>query len=557
MESVPKRWRDGRMMFKLGVAVALVGGAIVGILLVSMGGSRVRGPVPPPERLTGVSAWVDARHPGAPVPDRFLGLSFELSSAAQISRYAGGGDFATLLRSLGPGVLRLGGASADTRVAWTDAHTARPPWASSVLTPADLDRLGRLARGTGWGVLLTIGLVHFEPRAAAREAAAARAALGPWLLGIELGNEPDSYALHNQRGPRWGYATYNAQVSAYRRAIARATPGIAVAGPGVSGSGAFRQWGPAEALAQHPALLTGHHYPLGCHSAVAHTDAQLLSGRTRARETESLRTYVSVAQVTGVPFRMDETNSVSCGGEPGVSNTFAAALWAVSYIAQAMASGAAGINFEGNPASCEGYSPVCASSTAALASGALRPQPEWYALLLTRGLIGDRPVRTVLPPHRRTNLAVTTLLGPRGGLKVVIVDDDPPGSRRVKLSLHVGGRGRVESVLALTAPSPHSTSGVRLGGEWVSAQGSWRSPRLSRLDVRGGVIAVVVAPSSAALVSVSPSRPQAHKPAGRAALRLGVRGRPARSTRSCARTGCAKPAGARRGAPQPRGWRRG
>ena len=57
------------------------------------------------------------------MPPAFLGLSFEVSSLAQLGNYALGGDVVNLLRSLPPGLLRFGGITADTRVAWTDATT--------------------------------------------------------------------------------------------------------------------------------------------------------------------------------------------------------------------------------------------------------------------------------------------------------------------------------------------------------------------------------------------------------------------------------------------------
>ena len=60
-----------------------------------------------------LSVSVEAAHPGPPIPQAFLGLSFELSSLSQIARYAESGDLVTLLRSLGPGVLRFGGVSAE------------------------------------------------------------------------------------------------------------------------------------------------------------------------------------------------------------------------------------------------------------------------------------------------------------------------------------------------------------------------------------------------------------------------------------------------------------
>ena len=221
-----------------------------------------------------------------------------------------------MLRSLGAGVLRFGGASADTRVAWTDAATPLPAWASFALQAGDFRHLRKLASESGWQILLTIGLAHYDPRAAAREAVAAKTALGGWLAGIEIGNEPDSYARHNLRAAPWTPARYNAEVSSYRRAIGLLAPGIALAGPGVSGSAAFTRWGPAEAIAQRPALLTGHHYPLGCHQLPAPTIARLLSPRTRRAEDASLRRYLVrvTCQRDRIPSRRDKQRLLRWAG---------------------------------------------------------------------------------------------------------------------------------------------------------------------------------------------------------------------------------------------------
>ena len=42
---------------------------------------------------------------------------------------------------------------------------------------------------------------------------------------------------------------------------------------------------------------------------------------------KKLHDYVQVGHAFGVPVRISEANSISDGGEPFVSNTFAAALW--------------------------------------------------------------------------------------------------------------------------------------------------------------------------------------------------------------------------------------
>ena len=200
---------------------------------------------------------------------------------------------------------------------------------------------------------------------------------------------------------------------------------------------------------------------------------------------------------------MDETNSVSCGGRTGISDTFASALWALDYIARTMSAGVAGINFHGNPANCHGYSPLCAATPERLASGALSAQPEWYALLLARALIGSRPVRSVVRYSERANVDVATFLAPDGALRVVIVDDDPPGSRAALVSLHVGRGFAAGRILSLTAPSPAAHTGVELGGRPVDGAGSWHEPRsLPQAANRGGVISVAISPTSAALLTV-------------------------------------------------------
>ncbi len=461
--------------------------------------------VPVRDRPIPVSVSAEASEPGAPVPKDFLGLSFEVGSLARIAGYAGGGDLVAMLRSLGAGVLRFGGVTADEQVAWGGEGTPRPAWASSVLETGNLRELASLAAASGWHVLLTLGLGHFEPEAAAREAAAAKATLGESLEAIEIGNEPNSYANHGLRSLPWTPVQYNEQVSAYRGDIEALAPGIPLAGPDTSGSSAYEKWGLSEAIYQRPALLSGHHYPLGCTEQPAPSIERLLSPQIRELGEQSLRRYMFIARESEVPFRLDETNTVSCGGVPGISDTFASALWAVSYLTEAMSAGVSGINLEGNPSNCEGYTPVCAPSAEDLATGELVAQPEWYALLRARALIGERPVRTIVAPAQRPNVVASAFLAADGTLQLVLVDDDPPGARSVAMHLHVGSGFHGATILSLTAPSPEALSGVELGGQAVAANGSWSQPPiLPHAANRDGVITVDVAPSSAALVTVAP-----------------------------------------------------
>lgn len=485
-----------------------------------------------------VAVTINRLAPGPPVPPAFLGLSFEAAALDQIGQYADHGDLVSLLRSLGPGIIRFGGITSDQNIAWTDAVTPKPPWASHTIDAAQLQAIGRLSRRSGWKVLLTVGMAHFEPTAAAREVAAAHRALGANLAAVEIGNEPDAYGKHGFRTLPWIAQGYEEEVSEYRQAIAALTPGVPIAGPDVSGSGIFIEWGEEEALSQRPAFLTGHHYPMGCAQKPPPTIESLLSVVTRGRESASLGTYMKVARNQHVPMRIDEAGSVSCGGVAGISNTFSSALWATGYITQVMASGAIGINLQGNPGNCAGYTPVCAPDPAALATGALHAQPDWYAMLLTRSLVGYRPLPTTVqaegapapsegtpnpvespaggeatppPIPSGPNLVVASFSGPAHGVQVVLVDDEPQGSQALALRLNVGAGLGPGKVLRLTGPAPSATGDILLGGHAVSADGSLRAPiRPERIAAHAGVVTVTLTPSSAALVTVGPRAP-AHK----------------------------------------------
>ncbi len=440
---------------------------------------------------------------GPPVPARFLGLSFEVQSIPDLARFATEGDLALLLRSLGPSVLRLGGVTADSRTAFADPPGVPPSWASTTFSSADLQGLATLARVGDARVLLTLGLAHDDPQVAALEASAARRALGSSLLAAEIGNEPDAFGRHGLRPLPWTFAQYAPQIAAYRAAIAAAAPGLAIAGPDTTGA-SFAAWGPGEAHVERPALLTVHRYPLVCSALPAPSIAGLLSAATRDRDLTQLRSDVTIARAAGIPLRVDETNSVSCGGRAGVSDTFAAALWAVQFIAETMQLGIDGVNFHDLPASCAGYSPLCASDPAAFAQGRLTAAPEWYALLLMRNLIGERPLTTVVRPSAPTVLAAA--FAGLGVTRLVLVDTDATGTAR-PVRIAVGAAPATASVLALTAPSLAATGGVRLGGRGVNASGELLGAPVRRV-VRstGGAITIPLAPASAALVTLAPGR---------------------------------------------------
>ncbi|MGH2855326.1 MAG: glycosyl hydrolase family 79 C-terminal domain-containing protein, partial [Solirubrobacteraceae bacterium] len=469
-------------------------------------GGPARSSTPAP-RGRPVSVSVAARPAGPVVSADFMGLSFELRSLPAIAGYASRGNLVTLMRSLGPGVMRFGGISADEQAAWVgrgEAGSALPGWAHTAIDESDLSGLAALARATGWRVLLTVNLGHYDPAAAAQEAAAAHALLGSYLVGIEIGNEPDLFPRKHLRPPGAGVTAYLPQAAAYRAAIAAAAPGVPIAGPDPSTGVQGLRWVRAAASTLHPQLLTDHYYPLSS-CGEQPTISELLSPTVRRSESEVLQQTMALARAYATPLRMDETNDISCEGQPGVSDTFAAALWALDYTARAMAAGVAGVNFHDLIDRPRAYSPLLAPTLGALAAGALHAAPEWYGLLAAHTLVGGRTLPTSVAGAAPGELSASAVRAPDGRVRLVLVDYDHPGSPPLAVRLRVPRGLAVGRILRLTAPSPAATSGVRLGGREVAPDGTWTPPHaLPAVHGRAGSLAVQMDPSSAAVVTLSP-----------------------------------------------------
>lgn len=461
-----------------------------------------RRPLPARPHGRPVSVVVDLSPSAPQVPADFLGLSFEMGELPRIAGYAGHGDLAALMRSLGPGVMRFGGVSADAQVAWTSPGLALPGWAQIPITAADLTGVARLARASGWRVVLTLGLAHPDPQRAAREAAAAKAALGSRLAGLAIGNEPDAYARRHLRGAGWSFAAYRRDFARYRSAVAAAAPGVSLLGPDASSGVPGLSWVHA-AASLRPALLTDHYYPSSsCGYRPVVSD--LLDPRTRSAEQAILSALARIGRQTRVPLRLDETNNISCRGQPGVSDAFVSALWALDYVGRAIDAGLPGVNFHDLVGETLTYSPLAAKGPRALASGRLEAKPEFYALLLARRLLGDRPLGArVLGAG--TGLTAAALLSRRGSLHLVLVNFQSRGSEPLLVRLRVPARFGPGAILRLTGPSAAATRGVRLGGRGVRADGSW-APQdpLPQVYDGHGALSLSLSASSAALVTLLP-----------------------------------------------------
>jgi len=104
--------------------------------------------------------------------------------------------------------------------------------------------------------------------------------------------------------------------------------------------------------------MSYHHYALGgCEGKVV-TLAELLADGASVGSAEYLAPFAAASRAAGVPFRVGEGNSASCGGRDGVSNVFGTALWALDTLLAVAEVGVEQWNFHGGPKARDNYTPI-------------------------------------------------------------------------------------------------------------------------------------------------------------------------------------------------------
>jgi hypothetical protein len=447
------------------------------------------------------SMTIDPSQVGAPLERNFVGLSFEAQDLAAPGFHPG--TLVRYLRSLGQGVLRIGGNSSDETF-WTSTGQTPPSWSQQTLTPQTLAELATVAKRSGWKVILGVNLKHYDPARAANEVTYASQELGSSLVGVEIGNEANYYYSSE--------SSYWTDFENYVTAIRAAVPGAPIVGPD-TGHDAFSFLEAfANDEASHPDImeLTHHWYPTSACDGGTVTIPELLSASARQQSQSVADLVVGLARELGVPAAIDETNSVDCGGASGVSDRYAAALWSLDYGLLLAGEGISGVNFHGSIGPCDGapaYTPMCAPTEADALAGDLTARPEYYGLLALH-LVGIGNFVAVSNPDSANIRAYAVKNGRR--LTVVLDDVQDPasyGPTTVTLCLGVAYRAARQMVLATSSASGLAAStGITLGGHSVRANGTLPAPNQTPLPVHGTTLQVTVAPGSAAIITVRLSR---------------------------------------------------
>lgn len=433
------------------------------------------------------------------VPPTFLGLSMELSHLCYfLNHQQSDPAIPHLMRTVGLTVLRVGGTSEDF-ARW--APKGRPTCASlidfrsSVLTRSLIRRFYRFVRKERLRVIWGLNLLARNPRLYAREATYVKYVLGHRLMGLEIGNEPDTYSDAGLRPRRYTELDFRREWDRYRKAIESNARGAPLVGPSTccDGDHWYGQF-VFQSRASSLRLATAHYYAInpGLTGLPVPTIRQLLSAALMRRTARVLTRSVSAARRKRLPFRIDESNSVSAGGVFGVSDSFGAALWGLDYLFTALDRGVAGIDIQEGEGEAP-YSPIRLSTGTA--------QSMYYAMLLFHLATRGSPETIPLKLSSSANVTAYALRTHSGKLRLVVVDKDIRQGAKIHVQLPRSYReGRV---LLLRAPSASATGKITLAGSGVAADGTWKPRSVRSHHLHGRSFSISLNPASAALVTFS------------------------------------------------------
>ena len=444
--------------------------------------------------ITAASLTVASTSAGSFDPG-FLGLVYEKESLLTPLFKGSNTDLIGLFQRLGPGVLRIGGASVDQSV-WTPKGPGRTP---GQVAPSDVDALASFLRATGWSCIYGINLGGSatgatSPALAAAEVAYVAQQLGSALLGVELGNECERYGASFYPN-NWSVESFEALWQQYRSAIVAVTPGAPLCGP-AAGSNLDTWTLPfGEYVTSSQINLLTQQYTRGPASTAS---VDNLVSPDAALSTELLMLHYG-AQSIDVPFRIDGLSSYDDGGAPGVSNSYAAALWVADTIFQTALAGASGVNLQ-----CGGQQP--GTAIADNNGIVLGPQPAFYGAMLaamagTGTLLGTQLSAGAL---NVTGYALQTA----SGMSLLLVNKDATQSLDLSIVLPQAMSSATllqmtQLSVGATSPSLAALSGISIQGSTVATDGAFQPSAAYALTLNGLQLSCYVPALSAVLVQLT------------------------------------------------------
>jgi hypothetical protein len=404
----------------------------------------------------------------ATVPSDFIGLSYESAQLANPAFFAPDNKaLIALFRELSTeGVLRLGGGTSEFTHFTTEEPAGPPPFdavgpdtsknvkSDTPITPRSLRNLRAFLDAANWRCLYGLNAARGPVANAVEEASYVQRILGPRLIAFQLGNEPDAWR-NRYRPATWTYADYWREWSALHAAVVAKVPDAKFAGPDVSNKMAYVT-GFAEdvkkSAAKDVVLLSWHYYAMGPAGAKGITIDKLLSPDPKL--AHDIEIGQAAARTAGIPFRMTEGNSCWNGGQPGISDTLASALWAADVMMQFAAAGCAGVNFHGGGNGY--YTPIAGS----LATGFHR-RPEFFGMEMVKKFVGASIQQSTLACG---DDRVRAYAARKAGTQLVLAINKTNQPVAVQTTMR-----RAHEQWILSGPAPDAKGGVELTSSRATA----------------------------------------------------------------------------------------
>jgi hypothetical protein len=312
-----------------------------------------------------VTLKIPAAATGPHMPADFVGLSYEVQQLTDPSFFsASNAGLVSQFKALAPGgVLRLGGntsefawwkptpESAEPEHPQTREVVGEPKAQYYAVTTEAVRNLAGFLKATGWTCLYGIGMGTNTPERAADEAAFVAGTLGESLQYFQIGNEADLFGHHLRDPKTWSVKTYLQEWLALARAVTTRVPGAKFGMPDVAMNVGWlteiaNLW-PSVENPPRVTTLTHHYYFGGPATNPEVSIPNLLKPATMVRVQKTADAAAAAAAKMGARVRMTEGNTCYRGGKPGVSDVFAAALWAADYSLLLASNNYSGVNLHG------------------------------------------------------------------------------------------------------------------------------------------------------------------------------------------------------------------
>ncbi len=441
---------------------------------------------------------IDDDGKGTKISPLFMGLSYEMSALLPRNGkyYFDAKDQALIntFRTLGIKSLRVGANAVDSPEI-------------PVPQEKDIDAFFAFARAAGVKVIYSFRLKNGDPAVSARLASYIAAHDADALDCYSIGNEPNAYDKT--------FDAYFADWKPHYDAILKGVPHAMFDGPSVyAGSKNLFPEKLADAMfpGGHMAMISDHYYVMGngrdAENALDKTRARFFSNAADSQFAKEFAAVGSKLTAKGIPYRIDELNNCFHGGAKGISDTYAASIWALDASHWWAARHMLGLNYHTGERTLENGDVVAQNYSAFLhlrgGNGfEIRP-PSYGYLAFTQSALG-RPLTVQMTTTATDHFTAYAYRANDESVYVTLInktfgENSAPITVSLQLPSGTTRAGAKQMVLAQKNNDITAQTDITLGGAPIEAKGVWHGKWEAAKTGSGQSASVEVPPTAAIIV---------------------------------------------------------